>query len=265
MYKFPISENYEHRNLRSIKHVRKKAPIFNNFNIYLLNGRSYLYRRLINSGWNARRGEIKGFTMNMLLKGAAIAAVATMAVTSAASAATFVGTYSVDAYTGNNGLQINTQDLPGGINFNLNSIGQSATESLFKIYTNETTVDGGDTTPRAITVHFNFTSPTNFGGDVTGTTVGEAYGWYQDGKVTWNDPVLLAFNGGQLKVTMNDATFNKGYYGLDSGSYDGANISARFELVGAAVPEPATWAMMIAGFGMAGAAVRRRRFAGVAA
>lgn len=35
--------------------------------------------------------------------------------------------------------------------------------------------------------------------------------------------------------------------------------------VSSAVPEPATWAMMIAGFGMAGAAVRRRRFAGVAA
>lgn len=203
--------------------------------------------------------------MNMLLKGAALAAVATMAVASSANAAHFIGNYSVDAYTGSQGLQINTQDLPGGIDFILNSIGQSSTESLFKIYTNEGAVDGADTTPRAITVHFNFTSPTSFGGDVTGTTVGEAYGWYQDGKVTWNDPVYLAFTGGQLKVTMNDATFNQGYYGLDEGSYKGANINATFELVGSAVPEPATWAMMIAGFGMAGVAVRRRRFAGVAA
>lgn len=31
-----------------------------------------------------------------------------------------------------------------------------------------------------------------------------------------------------------------------------------FSLLGAAVPEPSTWAMMIVGFGMAGAAMRRR-------
>jgi hypothetical protein len=34
---------------------------------------------------------------------------------------------------------------------------------------------------------------------------------------------------------------------------------------GAAVPEPATWALMIGGFGMAGAALRRRRALGAAA
>lgn len=37
----------------------------------------------------------------------------------------------------------------------------------------------------------------------------------------------------------------------------------RFE--GSAVPEPATWAMMISGFGLAGAALRRRRVAALAA
>jgi hypothetical protein len=200
--------------------------------------------------------------MNMLLKGAALAAVATMAVAGSANAAHFIGSYSVDAYTGNNGLQISTQDLPGGIDFTLNSIGSWDTETLFKIYTTEGSVDNSDMIPRPITVHFNFTSPTSFGGDVTGSTYGEVSGRYENGHVTWNDPVFLSFTGGQLKVTMNDADFNSGYY--DLGNY-GANITARFELVGAAVPEPATWAMMIAGFGMAGAAVRRRRFAGVAA
>ncbi|MBB3346711.1 MULTISPECIES: PEPxxWA-CTERM sorting domain-containing protein [unclassified Sphingomonas] len=35
--------------------------------------------------------------------------------------------------------------------------------------------------------------------------------------------------------------------------------------VGAAVPEPATWAMMVLGFGLAGAAIRRRRATGVPA
>ena len=42
--------------------------------------------------------------------------------------------------------------------------------------------------------------------------------------------------------------FSTFYYSLVSGSV-------------AAVPEPATWAMMIAGFGLAGAAMRRRRAA----
>jgi len=34
---------------------------------------------------------------------------------------------------------------------------------------------------------------------------------------------------------------------------------ARNVAVGASVPEPASWALMIAGFGLAGGALRRRR------
>jgi len=34
-----------------------------------------------------------------------------------------------------------------------------------------------------------------------------------------------------------------------------------FDVTAAGVPEPATWAMMIAGFGMSGAMIRRRRVA----
>ena len=36
------------------------------------------------------------------------------------------------------------------------------------------------------------------------------------------------------------------------------------KMLGAAVPEPATWTMMIAGFSLAGVAVRRRRQTAVA-
>lgn len=43
-----------------------------------------------------------------------------------------------------------------------------------------------------------------------------------------------------------------GYWGQQGGSYSG-NLG-----LGAAVPEPASWAMMIAGFGLVGAAMRRR-------
>jgi len=44
-----------------------------------------------------------------------------------------------------------------------------------------------------------------------------------------------------------------GYYGQKGGAYAGT-----FNFSTSALPEPATWAMMIIGFGMAGAAMRRR-------
>lgn len=203
--------------------------------------------------------------MNMFMKSAAIAALATVAMASAANAAQFVGNYTVSAYGGNSGLEIETYDSNPSLFFNLTSIGQIADQSMFKIWTDEGSVDGSDMTPRTITVHFNFTAPSAFGGDMTGSTYGEVDGRSQNGHVTWNDPIYLGFTGGQLKVTMNDADFNEGRNGLDGGYWHGANISAKFELMGGAVPEPATWAMMITGFGMAGVALRRRRYAGVAA
>jgi hypothetical protein len=54
------------------------------------------------------------------------------------------------------------------------------------------------------------------------------------------------FDFGNAKV--NEITFNSG-----SNSFEFDNIAA-----GAAVPEPATWAMLIAGFGLVGVSMRRR-------
>ncbi len=48
-------------------------------------------------------------------------------------------------------------------------------------------------------------------------------------------------------VTTSDPTYGGGQYGLD------------FTLFGSAVPEPATWAMMLVGFGALGAALRSSR------
>jgi hypothetical protein len=54
-----------------------------------------------------------------------------------------------------------------------------------------------------------------------------------------------------------------GFYsgGVDNITYDfGAAGSGSFNFeVAAGVPEPATWAMMIGGFGLIGAAARRRK------
>lgn len=61
-------------------------------------------------------------------------------------------------------------------------------------------------------------------------------------------------------------TYSNYYVALFSG--DGISAGEDFAGVvtisnGAAVPEPATWALMISGFGLAGMALRRRRAATV--
>ena len=71
--------------------------------------------------------------------------------------------------------------------------------------------------------------------------LGRDLGLIQEGKVHWADPVYFDYAGGRLKVTLNDADFNEGFFGLDEGSRDAAKIKATFTLVrgGSAVPEPA--------------------------
>ena len=46
---------------------------------------------------------------------------------------------------------------------------------------------------------------------------------------------------------------------VSTGAYDGTNPGLGLNIVGAPVPEPATWATMLAGFGGLGAAMRSRR------
>ena len=70
------------------------------------------------------------------------------------------------------------------------------------------------------------------------------------------------------------AAFNSNFNVLDNFSFDGTNTrftvetsnyllgqnpQISFALLGGGVPEPASWAMLIAGFGLVGAAARRRR------
>lgn len=64
----------------------------------------------------------------------------------------------------------------------------------------------------------------------------------------WEDPYL----GGDFWTAAPGYTQNL---------TEDVNGSLRFETYVAAVPEPATWALMIAGFGLAGAALRRRNVA----
>ena len=79
-----------------------------------------------------------------------------------------------------------------------------------------------------------------------------------------------------LSFTANDPAHVAGFYGFQRASNDisrfeiegywvGARNLSTFTETVSAVPEPATWAMMIIGFGGAGAMIRRRRVAFAAA
>ena len=63
--------------------------------------------------------------------------------------------------------------------------------------------------------------------------------------------------GQQLTVMLGSFSNASGVYGAE---YDNVHLDAT-ALGVSAVPEPATWAMMITGFGLAGGALRRRRHA----
>jgi hypothetical protein len=78
-------------------------------------------------------------------------------------------------------------------------------------------------------------SSSNAGAKVLGFSTGVGSGW----------------SGGPFVGAVDNIGFS---FGENTQIYN-------FEVAGGAVPEPTTWAMMIAGFGLAGAALRRRRAA----
>jgi hypothetical protein len=187
-----------------------------------------------------------------------------------AFAATFVGDYTITSNSGD-GLIVNTTkvgNLTSG--FTLDNVNDSYTYSpLFKIWTPESDVGSDDKVAKAISVAFNFTSPDSFSGNVNGGTVGQSqvFGLLQNGLVSWDNLGVKTFdfgNGGQLQLKLdNYVQFGNGFLGLSDKK---GKVGATFTLLSnskptatGAVPEPANWAMMIAGFGMVGGAMRSRR------
>jgi hypothetical protein len=203
---------------------------------------------------------------------AAAAATAVLALSaSAANATVFAGNWQLTTYeNADPGLVLNVQNLSSS-NFSVD-LGATDPQSinLFNLYTNETSVNPDDQTISPISLKFTFTAPTPNNGPIIigGSTQGyaEFFGIVQGGKLTWQ-------NGGQAQLTygnnlsglmtlgVNGGTFNEGLFGLDEGKKQGLKVQATFDWDHdpTAVPEPATWALMIGGFGMAGATLRRRR------
>jgi hypothetical protein len=209
-----------------------------------------------------------------------------LALTAASAHATVftLESYTVNANIGDansdSGLTVDIKDLltiPAlGKNIDLGTTNPQ-TFNLFKIYTPETSVNADDLNPVDISVDFAFSAPTpNSGATVGGTTQGNLilFGLFQDGSVSWNGPGIFTWtapglaNPGEMDITLSNGSFDTGILGLHGGSSAGYVVTAQFDWQhdpSGAVPEPASWALMIGGFGMAGTMLRRRRAGAVTA
>lgn len=87
--------------------------------------------------------------------------------------------------------------------------------------------------------------------------------WLEIGNGVMSDATraILELGSNPAESWANDDFFGP-QLTADNGSGGG---SINFQLIGSVVPEPASWAMMIAGFGLVGLTARRRRTVGVLA
>lgn len=95
-----------------------------------------------------------------------------------------------------------------------------------------------------------------------------------DMAVSWYDPnstETISVNGSSLTITSTLTTYNFNLHGVSSVTISGVPSNSGYWLAdninysAGGVPEPATWAMMLVGFGGLGAMMRSRRQAAVAA
>jgi PEP-CTERM motif len=215
----------------------------------------------------------------------AAAAVAGLAfAASQAQADDFTGTFSTTYHGTDPGLVIQVAPPSGTFSFSLSSAAPVTTPAinLFTIYTNESSVDLDDLIPYGFDLSLNLTDTTigaDLGGDFGGATGGTvALGFFriidESGYLVWADggkKTLDFGNGGELTVQLTDPVgFNLANGSkLKPGLANGATVAATFDWTASptvgTVPEPASWALMIGGFGMAGGMLRRRRTTATAA
>lgn len=222
---------------------------------------------------------------------ATVAATAALALSaSAANATVFAGNWTLTV--GNNSdpghLKIFTDTTGGIFSKDLGAPNpEFAYEDLFQMWTNEGAINADDLNDTTLSLKFTFTSPDDNNGPITvgGASHGyaEVLGFFQGGELVWNNPVQVLEWGhnlpnvtdpGRMTLTVSGGRFNEGgFWSTDQNcNWKGKNCQPQGEALGvtakfdwdndptvAAVPEPGTWALMIGGFGMAGAALRRRR------
>lgn len=99
----------------------------------------------------------------------------------------------------------------------------------------------------------------SFPGFPTGVTAGSYSQVFDLTQASSFNPGFITNNGGSVtaarQVFVTGLQANRAYLNIHSSQFPGGEI--RGQLI-AAVPEPATWGMMLLGFGAIGAAMRRR-------
>jgi hypothetical protein len=175
----------------------------------------------------------------------------------AAAAAAFAATPSSAAVTVVDGSCINVSDAAGCLfNGNITEGTTLETQNAYNTYNNTNPSANPDIT---LTWLFKSDDGMGFPGVVTPP----------DGlSGTWNTPGFLVEYiavkaGPQFVLYKLAAPASSGTYST-AGLGDPQRALSHLSFFGTAVPEPATWAMMISGFGLMGAAMRRRTRVNVA-
>ena len=111
-----------------------------------------------------------------------------------------------------------------------------------------------ETDDLGVTATFSFSNPLSGLQTVTATGTA-AYGFINDAAtdftITWADKLVDFGNGGQFKISMDTLQF----------TFDGQvqDQTYNIEMVTAPIPEPETYALMLAGLGLVGFMARRRK------
>ena len=120
---------------------------------------------------------------------------------------------------------------------------------------------GSGPTDQLVTGYSGFTGPESIGPSTTffatSTSSGDAFAFNGGTALVFVDPNYVSDDSLVNQSTFLGTTINA--LGLTTGTYvySSANDTITV-IIGPSVPEPATWAMMIGGFGLAGGALRRR-------